>query len=86
VKKAIREKTNHNSIGVVETQYYTFAGPGNELNLESGEKLSPVTLAYETYGTLNLINPQLICAITVVTNRSLVVRQMAIKLAEEYSG
>jgi len=53
VKKAIREKTNHNSIGVVETQYYTFAGPGNELNLESGEKLSPVTLAYETYGTLN---------------------------------
>jgi len=53
VKKAIRERTNNNSIGVVEPQYYTFAGPGNELNLESGEKLSPFTLAYETYGALN---------------------------------
>ncbi|HNZ64302.1 MAG TPA: homoserine O-acetyltransferase [Smithella sp.] len=53
MKKAIRERTNNNSIGVVEPQYYTFAGPGNELNLESGEKLSPFTLAYETYGALN---------------------------------
>ncbi len=53
MKKAIRERTNNHSIGVVEPQYYTFAGPGNELNLESGEKLSPFTLAYETYGTLN---------------------------------
>src|SRR5512139_197505 len=37
------------SIGIVETQYFTFA----ELLLENGEKLSPVTLAYETYGSLN---------------------------------
>lgn len=41
------------SAGVVETQYYTFARPPHELVLESGEKLSPVTLAYETYGNLN---------------------------------
>jgi homoserine O-acetyltransferase len=37
----------------VETQYFTFAQPPNELILKSGVKLGPVTLAYETYGTLN---------------------------------
>jgi homoserine O-acetyltransferase/O-succinyltransferase len=42
-----------NSIGVVETKYYTFAGPGNELKLENGDILGPITLAYETYGRLN---------------------------------
>ncbi len=40
-------------MGVVETQYHTIAGQGDELSLESGEKLGPVTLAYETYGNLN---------------------------------
>jgi homoserine O-acetyltransferase len=40
-------------IGLVETQYFTFGNPPDELILESGEKLGPVTLAYETYGTLN---------------------------------
>ena len=40
-------------IGLVETQYFTFGNPPDELPLESGEKLGPVTLAYETYGTLN---------------------------------
>jgi len=37
----------------VETQYYTFAHPPDELVLESGEKLGPITLAYETYGELD---------------------------------
>jgi homoserine O-acetyltransferase len=36
-----------------QTQNYTFAHPPNELTLESGEKLGPITLAYETYGELN---------------------------------
>jgi homoserine O-acetyltransferase len=36
-----------------ETKYFTFAHPPNELTLESGEKLGPITLAYETYGELN---------------------------------
>ena len=48
----ITENTNK-GIGLVETKYFTFANPADEFILESGEKLSPVTLAYETYGTLN---------------------------------
>lgn len=36
-------------VGVVETQYYTI----DSLTLENGEKLEPITLAYETYGALN---------------------------------
>ncbi len=41
------------SIGLVETKYFTFAHPPDELILESGERLGPITLAYETYGRLN---------------------------------
>jgi len=38
---------------IVETKYYQCCEPPHELLLESGEKLGPITLAYETYGTLN---------------------------------
>jgi len=41
------------SIGVVETKYFTFAQPPQEMILESERTLGPVTLAYETYGALN---------------------------------
>lgn len=41
------------SVGIVEKKYFTFAEPPNEMPLESGEKLGPITLAYETYGRLN---------------------------------
>jgi len=44
------KEKNKNSVGVIEPQYFTFNGP---LELESGKKLGPVTLAYETYGKLN---------------------------------
>lgn len=37
----------------IETKYFSFAQPPQELSLESGEKLGPITLAYETYGELN---------------------------------
>ncbi len=45
--------TKEKSIGIVKTEYFTFAEPPNELKLESGQSLGPVTLAYETYGELN---------------------------------
>ncbi len=41
------------SLGEVKTEYFTFAAPPDEMVLESGEKLGPITLAYETYGQLN---------------------------------
>jgi homoserine O-acetyltransferase/O-succinyltransferase len=41
------------SAGVVETRYATVAEPPHELVLESGERLGPITIAYETYGTLS---------------------------------
>jgi homoserine O-acetyltransferase len=41
------------SAGIVETRYYTYAEPPHEMQLDSGDKLGPITLAYETYGTLN---------------------------------
>jgi homoserine O-acetyltransferase len=41
------------SVKIVQTQYFTFAEPPNEMDLDCGRKLGPITLAYETYGTLN---------------------------------
>ena len=45
--------TEAGSVGIVQTQYYTFAQPPNEMELDCGRKLGPITLAYETYGALN---------------------------------
>jgi len=47
------ERLGLGSVGIVQTKYYTFAHPPDELVLESGEKLGPITIAYETYGQLN---------------------------------
>ena len=49
----IEHDKDANSVGIVEKKLYTFAEPPNEMVLESGAKLGPLTLAYETCGTLN---------------------------------
>jgi len=41
------------SVGIVEKKSYTTAEPPDKMPLECGERLGPITLAYETYGTLN---------------------------------
>ena len=41
------------NVNTSQTQTYIFAKPPEELTLESGEKIGPITLAYETYGKLN---------------------------------
>ncbi|OGW79407.1 MAG: homoserine O-acetyltransferase [Omnitrophica bacterium RIFCSPLOWO2_12_FULL_44_17] len=46
-------RTDQNNVGIVEPRFFTFAEAPDELTLESGEKLGPLTLAYETYGELN---------------------------------
>jgi homoserine O-acetyltransferase/O-succinyltransferase len=38
---------------LITTQKFIFAHPPNPLTLESGEKLGPITLEYETFGKLN---------------------------------
>ena len=49
----IEHDRDENSVGIVEKEFFTFAEPPDELVLESGAKLGPITLAYEACGTLN---------------------------------
>jgi len=49
----IEHDRNRISVGLVEKKFFTFAAPPNEMMLESGARLGPITLAYETCGALN---------------------------------
>lgn len=51
------------SVGLVEKKLFSFAEPPDEMILESGAKLGPITIAYETLGELNKAgsNAILIC-------------------------
>ena len=41
------------SVGLVKKEFFTFARGSDRLTLESGADIGPVTIAYETCGTLN---------------------------------
>lgn len=51
----LQENTNasRSTVGIVATQSVKLYDPGNPLRLASGAELTDVTVAYETYGTLN---------------------------------
>jgi homoserine O-acetyltransferase/O-succinyltransferase len=52
-RKSTEVSKQISSVGIVETQYFEFAHSPDELILENGDKLGPITIAYETYGKLN---------------------------------
>jgi homoserine O-acetyltransferase len=41
------------SVGLVEKKFFTYAEPPHDEIMESGSKLGPITVAYETYGELD---------------------------------
>lgn len=45
--------SSRNAPARVSKQFFTFAEPPHEMVLESGARLGPVTIAYETYGRLS---------------------------------
>ncbi|MBU0673092.1 MAG: homoserine O-acetyltransferase [Proteobacteria bacterium] len=48
-----KHDTSGNSVGLVEKKFVTLADSPNEIVLDSGTRLGPITLAYETLGQLN---------------------------------
>jgi homoserine O-acetyltransferase len=44
---------SQDSVGLVEKKYFHFAHPPEEMEFECGQRLGPLTLAYETYGKLS---------------------------------
>jgi len=58
------------SVGLVEKKTYTFAEPPHEMQLESGARLGPITLAYETYGELNPLKNNAVLVLHALTGDS----------------
>ncbi len=52
-----------NTIGIVKTEHVSLAAPPEEITLDSGAKMGPIEVAYETYGHLNAArsNAVLVC-------------------------
>ncbi len=55
------------SVGMVRTHYWTFAQAPDEVMLGCGRSFGPVTVAYETYGTLNAAGDNAILIIHALT-------------------
>ena len=68
------EYTGHDpsgaTVGIVEKQFFTFADNGNAMKLDSGADIGPLTLAYETCGTLNADKSNAILVLHALTGDS----------------
>lgn len=60
----------HNTVGLVEKEFFQFAHPPEEMRFECGEDLGPLTLAYETYGQPNKDNSNAILVLHALTGDS----------------
>ena len=58
------------TVGIVKKQFFTFASREAPMTLESGAALGPVTLAYETCGTLNPDKSNVILVLHALTGDS----------------
>ena len=58
------------TVGKVEKKYFTFAQPPNEMVLDSKARLGPVTIAYETYGTLDESKSNVVLVLHALTGDS----------------
>jgi homoserine O-acetyltransferase len=63
MEKNSKQEDDSRSVGIVQVRHFTFAEAPNTLELDSGERIGPITVAYETYGTLNAdrSNAVLVC-------------------------
>ncbi len=66
----IRHDPSGRSAGRVEKKYFTFAEPPNEMVLDSGRRLGPITIAYETLGTLNAERNNVVLVLHALTGDS----------------
>ena len=66
----IEHDGNDVSAGFVEKKFFTLAEPPDEMIMESGARLGPVTIAYETYGALNRDKSNVILILHALTGDS----------------
>lgn len=53
MSETIEHDKTGSSVGLIEKKFYTFADQSDEMILENGTRFGPITIAYETCGTLN---------------------------------
>ncbi|HMA85035.1 MAG TPA: homoserine O-acetyltransferase [Desulfosalsimonadaceae bacterium] len=66
----ITHEPSGRSVGRVDKKYFTFAEPPNEMMLDSGRRLGPITIAYETLGALNAKKNNVILVLHALTGDS----------------